>query len=82
MTLQEGSTVRFHNIRVIQIPQCIIIDKTDHIVDTMIGTCVVNHDVSKLVPITNPFPTDSHFKRDLYDCSPILTGSKLHVIEN
>jgi hypothetical protein len=80
MTFQEGATVRFLNLRVIKSPQGIIIDHTAHIVDTIIDTYFVNRDLSKLVPITSPFPTNSQFERDLYD-SPILTGSKLHTIE-
>jgi hypothetical protein len=72
--------VRLFNLRVIQSPQGIIIEQTDHIVDTIIDTYFANRDVSKLIPITSPFPTDSQFERDLYD-SPILTGSKLHTIE-
>jgi hypothetical protein len=59
MTLHEGVTVRFRNLRVIQSPQGISIDQTDHIVDTIIDTYFANRDVSKLVPITSHFPTDS-----------------------
>jgi hypothetical protein len=80
MTLQEGATVRFLNLHAIQSPQGIIIDQTDHITDTIIDTYFANLYVSKLVPITSPFPTDSQFERDLYD-SPILTVSKRRAIE-
>jgi hypothetical protein len=80
MNLQEGATVRFVNLRVIQSPQGISFDQTDHILDTIIDTYFANRDVYKLVPITRTFPTDSQFERDPYD-SPIITGSKLHAIE-
>jgi hypothetical protein len=72
--------VRFFNLCVIKIPQGISFDQTDHILDTIIDTYFANRYVSKLVPITRPFPTESQFEGDLYD-SPILTGSKLHAIE-
>jgi hypothetical protein len=36
MTLQEGATVRFLNLCVVQSPQGISIDQTDHIVDMII----------------------------------------------
>jgi hypothetical protein len=35
LTLQEGNTIRFLILRINQSPQCIIIDQTDHIVDTV-----------------------------------------------
>jgi hypothetical protein len=38
------------------------------------GLCGLVH------PITSPFPIDSSFENDFHDL-PILTGSKLHVIE-
>jgi hypothetical protein len=80
LTLQEGDTLRFLNLRIIQSPQGISIDQTDHIVDTFISPYFKSRDVSKLLPITSPFPTDSSFENALYD-SPILAGSKLHSIK-
>jgi hypothetical protein len=80
LIIQEGETLRFLNLRIIQSPQGIIIDQTDHIVDSVIGPYFKSRDVSKLLPITIPFPTDSFFQNALYD-SPILSGSKLHSLE-
>jgi hypothetical protein len=80
MNLQKGATLRFLNLRVIQSHQGISIEQIDHNVNTIIDTYFVNRDVSKLVPLANPFPTESPFERDLRD-SPIIMGSQIHAIE-
>jgi hypothetical protein len=80
LTLQEGNIVRFLNLRIIQSPQGISIDQTDHIVDTVIGPYFQNRVTSKMLAITSPFPADSSFETTLYE-SPILAGSNLHRIE-
>jgi hypothetical protein len=71
LTLHEGETLRLLNLRIIQSPQGIIIDQTDHIVDTIITPYFQSHD---------PFPTDSQFEHHLYD-SPIITVSALHAVK-
>jgi hypothetical protein len=71
--------VIFLNLCVIQSPQGIIIDQTDHIVDTIIDTYFSNRDLSNLVPITNHFPTDSQFESDIY-YSPFLPDPGLKAI--
>jgi hypothetical protein len=80
LILQEGDTLQFLNLRITRSPQGIIIDQTDHMVDTIITPSFQSRDTSKLLPITSPFPTDSQFELHLYD-SPILTGSALRTIE-
>jgi hypothetical protein len=79
LTLQEGSVLRFLNLRVIQSPNGISIDQTDHVVDSIIEPYLNLRDVSKLVRITIPSPTDTSFEQQLYE-SPILTGSALRSI--
>jgi hypothetical protein len=74
LTLQEGETLRFLNLHIIQSPQGIIIDNTYHTVDAIITPYFHSQDTSKLLQITSHFPTDSQFERHLHD-SPILTGS-------
>jgi hypothetical protein len=49
-------------------------------VDSIIEPYFKLRDVSKLVRITSPFPTDTSFEQQLYE-SPILTGSALRAIE-
>jgi hypothetical protein len=80
LTLQEGPVLRFLNLRIIQSPDGISIDQTDHVVESIIETYFKLRDVSKLVRITSPFPTDTSFERQLYE-SPVLTGSALRYIE-
>jgi hypothetical protein len=79
-TLQEGSVLRFLNLRIIQSPDRISIDQTDHVVDSIIKPYFKLRDVSKLVRITSPFPTDTSFEQQLYE-SPIITGSALRSIK-
>jgi hypothetical protein len=80
LTLQEGSVLRFLNLRIIQSPDGISIDQTDHVVDSIIEPYFKLRDVSKLIRITSPFPTDTSFEKQLYE-SPVLTGSALRAIE-
>jgi hypothetical protein len=80
LTLQEGSVLSFLNLRIIQSPDGISIDQTDHVVDSIIEPYFKLRDISKLVRITSPFPTDTSFEQQLYE-SPVLTGSALRAIE-
>jgi hypothetical protein len=80
LTLQEGNSVHFLNLRIILRPKGISIDQTDHIVDTVLGSYFGNRDTSTMLVITSPFPTDCIFETTLCE-SPILTGSPLHRIE-
>jgi hypothetical protein len=73
LTLKEGDMLRFLNLWIVQSPQGISLDQMDHILDTIIGHYFKSRDVSKLLPITSPFPTDSSFQNALRD-SPILTN--------
>jgi hypothetical protein len=61
LTLQEGKSFRFLNLRIIQSPQGINIDQTDHIVDIIIGPYFKDRDTMQLMAITRPFPTNSKF---------------------
>jgi hypothetical protein len=63
MTLQEGSVLRFLNLRIIQSPHGISIDQTDHVVDSIIEPYFKLRDVSKLVRIISPFPMDTSFEQ-------------------
>jgi hypothetical protein len=72
--------MRFLNLHTIQRPQGIIIDQINNIVDTILGPYLKSRDVTQMLPIMNPFPTDSHFEQDLYD-SPIFAGSKLQALK-
>jgi hypothetical protein len=72
LTLQEGDTLHLLNLSIIQSPHGIIIHQTDHIVDTVIGHYLKSRDVSKLIPITSPPPSDSSFANAFYDL-PILS---------
>jgi hypothetical protein len=80
LTSQESSVLRFLNLRIIQSPDGISIDHTDHVVDSIIEPYFMLRDVSKIVRITSPFPTDTSFEQQLYE-SPVLTGSALRAIE-
>jgi hypothetical protein len=80
LTPQDGNTLRFLNLRIIQSHHGASIDQTGHIIETVIEPYFVSRDMSEMIPITHPFPTKSMFERDLYD-SPIMTGSKLQAIE-
>jgi hypothetical protein len=79
LTLQEGSILRFLNLRIIQSPYGISIDQTDHLVDSIIEPYFKDRDVSKLLSITSPFPTDLSFEQLLYE-APILVGPALRKI--
>jgi hypothetical protein len=61
LTLQESSVLRFLNLRIIQSPDGISIDQNDHVVNSIIEPYFKLRDVSKLVRITSPFPTDTSF---------------------
>jgi hypothetical protein len=67
-------------LRIIQSPNGISIDQTDHVVDSIIEPYFKLRDIFKLVRITSPFPTDTAFEQQLYE-SPVLAGSSLHAIE-
>jgi hypothetical protein len=51
----------------------------DHTVDTIIGPYVKYRDVSKLLPITSPIPTDSSFENALYGLH-MLSGAKWNLL--
>jgi hypothetical protein len=80
LNLQEGSVLRFLNLRIIQSPDGISIDQNDHVFDSIIEPYFKLCDVSKLVRITSPFPMDTSFEQQLYEY-PVLTGSALRAIE-
>jgi hypothetical protein len=66
VTLQEGAILRFINMCIIQSPDGISIDQTDHIVETIVEAYFKNRDTSELRSITNPFHTYSSFEQRLY----------------
>jgi hypothetical protein len=78
-TFQEGDTLQFLNLRIIQSPHGISIDQIYHIVETLLGTYLQDHGISKMLPITSPFPTDSASETTLCE-SPILMGLPLRKI--
>jgi hypothetical protein len=79
VTFQEGAILRFLNMRIIQSPAGISINKTDHIEETIVEAYFKNRDTSELCSITSPFPTDSSFDQRLYE-APVLTGADLNTL--
>jgi hypothetical protein len=76
VTLQDGSTLRFLTLRIIQSPDGISIDQTYHIVETIIEPSLKDQDTYKLLPITSPFPTDSSMEHILYEAPRSRSSSR------
>jgi hypothetical protein len=70
MSLQEEY---FLHLCIVESPYGISID---HIIDTLIGLDPKSHYVSKLNPITSPFPTDSNVEWDNYWVQATLCGTR------
>ena len=73
-TTDEGTTLQFLNMRIIQTQEGISFDQTQHIENKILPTYF---DKDDNVPyVSHPFPVTNTFKNDLYKAFP-LTGDAL-----
>jgi hypothetical protein len=76
LTICEGSTLKFLNLRIVQSPCGVSFDQTQHIQNTIIAEYFKDIPHSSTPRQLYPFPIDASFEKTLYE-SPPLSGLDL-----
>jgi hypothetical protein len=76
LTICEGSTLKFLNLRIVQSPHGISFDQSQHINNTILSEYFKDIPTSTIPKQVFPFPINATFERTLYE-SPPLSGIDL-----
>jgi hypothetical protein len=81
LTTNQGTTLKFLNLRILQTPCEISFDQTKHIQMQILDTYFKDITPTSIPRCTYPFPIDVAFKQQLYESAP-LTGLELQQTES